>query len=121
MWPLSRTARALGSNARDLLYRTANLPTRANAHPPTRLPAHPPPLAHNLHSPLHHSTTPPLHQYKHSELNSLASIMHWQNLMCLMTLLMRDANMYEGDSYQMIGCVLLTTNLVCPLLARVIA
>ena len=45
--------------------------------------------------------------YKHAELNSLAAIQHWQNLLCLITMMIRDANMYQGTEYELIGGCLL--------------
>jgi len=50
--------------------------------------------------------------YKHKELNALADIQHWQNLLCLIVMMMRDTNMYWGTSYELLGGVLLMTNLL---------
>lgn len=45
-----------------------------------------------------------------SELNSLVSVEHSQNLLCLVMLLIQDADMFEGSAYGVVGGVLLVTN-----------
>ena len=50
--------------------------------------------------------------YKYKELNSLATISHWQNLLCLVTMMIRDAQMYSGTEYELIGGELSVTHIV---------
>ena len=48
--------------------------------------------------------------YMESSINTLVNIEHWQNLLCILVLLIRDGQMFEGMDPNILSVILLSTN-----------